>query len=477
MTRARRVATLLAVAAILLGASLLLPPGPPRGRRRFAGLAPQRDEDGFQNIVAESEPLFIRDGEFSVVAAIVRFGPFVFAYPLALLALCLRAPRNPARWLFLFWAAGLFAVTLLQRRFFNTSSVGYALVLGLALCLVARQLAARWSWLPRGAAGAVAAAVALVLLLPMTAPYQRQLRNEWAARQNGKLEVPQGFGAALAGVEAAIWLRGETPPTAGWLDPDSSGPEYGVLAPWHLGHVIEYIGRRPTVVDNFGDDIGRENFAWARRYYLGTEDEMVEELAQRRIRYVIAQPHSRFLEEKASAGTLFYSLYFLDGSRFEPEPGFPEVPTVPALSRHRLVFETLGVRFSEDDALAVYKIFEVVPGAEVVGEAPAGSRVRASITLRTNRKRSVKYEAEAIAGADGLYRLRLPHASAGGPSSIRTRLYYILHCGAQKRRVSVREAAVQAGSRIRGPAMCGTAFPGAFSSLDADSEGSHVSNE
>ena len=56
-------------------------------------------------------------------------------------------------------------------------------------------------------------------------------------------------------VAMARWIALRTPPTSGWIDPGEP-PEYGVLAPWGLGHLIEYVARRPTVTNGFGDDIG-----------------------------------------------------------------------------------------------------------------------------------------------------------------------------------------------------------------------------
>ena len=43
----------------------------------------------------------------------------------------------------------------------------------------------------------------------------------------------------------------------GPVDTDAAiAHEYGVMAHWTDGHVIEYVAQRPTIVTNFGDDLG-----------------------------------------------------------------------------------------------------------------------------------------------------------------------------------------------------------------------------
>lgn len=452
-TRARRAASLGASAAILLGVSALWLPD------LAAGLGDAvkwlAKDEAFQGIVSESEGLFEQEGRFTTLVALVRFGPFVFVYPLALAALLVAGRRDPARWLFVAWAAGLFAVTLLQRRFFNTASVGYALVLGVALCHAARALPARWPRIPRTGARWAVAGLGVILLLPVTRPYLRWIDNEVRAARGEKLTAPPSLGAALAGFEVAAWLYQETPPTRGWLQP-ALRPEYGVLAPWHLGHLIKYVGRRPTVVDNFGDDVGAESFAWARRYYLSTEAEMAPEMEARGIRYVVAQATSRFLPEHPGVGTLFHSLYFLDGSRFVPAPGVP-VPEAPALERHRLVYESQPARFTDPDAPSLYKIYEFVKGARVEGRARPGAEVDVEIGLRTNRRRRIVWRTAAVADRAGLYRVTLPYATLGGPRGpqhVRAQNFYRFSCGDEQRRFAVGERAVRTGRALRGPPLC-----------------------
>ncbi|HXK21663.1 MAG TPA: STT3 domain-containing protein [Myxococcota bacterium] len=405
----------------------------------------------FQSEVAESQPLFFDSGRFTLAIAVTRLSLLGLIFPLAAVWLAWRQrgrPEAARAWLVLGVSAGLYAVTLLQRRFFDTSSLGIAFALGLLARELTSMLRAR-GVSPRRAGLAVAALLVL-MLLPSLRSYTRGVVNEWNAWHGEKLWVTGGFGFDRAGLELAQALERGRPPTRGWLDPAQT-PEYGVLAPWFLGHVIEYVGRRPTVVDNFGDDLGPESFAFAERAYQSTEPEIAGELSERRIRYVVAHRFPSFLPREPGPTSLFHALFTLDGSQALDESGDVRIP---ALERHRLVFETLGRDFGDAQAPPVYKLFERVEGADVSGEAAPGRRIDVALSLRTNRGRSLVYETRVAADAAGRYRVRLPYATDGGPGTLTTAPYYRFACGSEVRGLIVGERAVEEGLPVRGPDLC-----------------------
>jgi dolichyl-diphosphooligosaccharide--protein glycosyltransferase len=405
----------------------------------------------FQSEVAESQPIFFELGHFTLGIAITRLSLFGLVFPLAAAWLAWRQRGRPERaraWLVLGVSAGLYAVTLLQRRFFDTSSLGIAFTLGLLARELVAMLGAR-GVSPRRAGLAVAALIAL-MLLPSLRSYTRGVANEWNAWRGERLWVTGGFGFDRAGLELAQAIERATPPTRGWLDP-AEAPEYGVLAPWFLGHVIEYAGRRPTVVDNFGDDLGPESFEFAERAYQAREPEIARELAQRQIRYVVAHRFPSFLAREPAPGSLFHALFLLDGSQALDESG---AVRVPALAHHRLVYETLGRDFGDAQAPPVYKLFERVAGADVSGEAAPGRRIDVALSLRTNRGRNLVYETQVAADAEGRYRVRLPYATDGGPGSLTTAPYYRFTCEGEVRGLIVGERAVEEGLPVHGPDLC-----------------------
>jgi dolichyl-diphosphooligosaccharide--protein glycosyltransferase len=263
-------------------------------------------------------------------------------------------------------------------------------------------------------------------------------------------------------LEMALWINRRTPPTAGWLDP-TRAPEYGVLGPWELGHILQYVARRPAVVDNFGDDVSERGFEQAARYYASEEAAASQLLDALGVRYVIAQRLPPFPGAAPGERSMFASLYYYDGREIEAPEGTAGLGAVPALERHRLVYESSLKLAAAPEAPALYKVFEHVRGATIEGSAAPGARVDASLALRTNRGRELAFATHARADAAGRYALRVPYATSGGPPSVRAAPAYRLDCDGEERPVAVSEAQVQGGARIEAPALC-LAAPGAAGS-------------
>ena len=137
-------------------------------------------------------------------------------------------------------------------------------------------------------------------------------------------------------------------------------------------------------------------------------------------------------------------------------------PGAAALARHRLIYESEGIGKRDPPS---YKVYEFVPGARIVGAAPAGARVRLKLPLRSNRGRSLVHTASSVADAGGRYLLRVPYANVGGPPAVEIAADYALECGDEVMRVSVRETDVRAGAEVRGPWLCGSSAPRAESAV------------
>ena len=342
---ARRIASLAVAGSALLAVSAaLLPELWMGGVDAWHWLAKQEQ---FQTQVSESRPLLTTEGRLDLSVATSRLSYFVFCFPLPLVVLAFAVRRDRERaalWLLLAWGAGLFALTLLQRRFFNSFSVVLAITLAVSVCWGHRALAAR---LGRGAGRRAALRLAfgvgvVLLMLPSLQTYGTHLSSIRAAVRGEKLALPPKSAVKRTAIQMSVWLRAQTPPTVGWLDP-SQRPHYGVLAPWYLGHIIKYVARRPTVVDNFGDDVSGASFAWSQQYYRDTEAEALPELDARQIRYVVVHRRQETaLGEEPRPRALFHSLYTHDGSRFVGDD--PEVGEVPALRRHPWSSNRAGFR-------------------------------------------------------------------------------------------------------------------------------------
>ncbi|MBW2399436.1 MAG: hypothetical protein JRG80_09200, partial [Deltaproteobacteria bacterium] len=455
-TRASRFLTAVGVAAVVLGVSAWLLPGLVIAfGDAWEWFAKQ---DSFQAQVAESKPLFLSRDGFMLDAAVGYLSTFSLLVPIALgvgFATAHRRLDHSAIRLFLWWSLGLCAATVFQRRFFNSASVSVALLFALSF----RGVYARLPELLRGRpwtrriAKAVLVACAIFLLLPMRTSYSDHLANVAAGLRGESPSSSAVTRRKITMVRMGNWIRTRTPEPSAWLDADAR-PAYGILAPWTIGHLLEYEARRPTVVTNFGDDIGRKNFLLARRYYQSEEGPAAELLDRLRVRYVIAQEAPNYLGEDPLPNSMFFSLFRDDGSGFEGDGTDRTNPDLPALERHRLIYESPPRVRTDPPSRSMFKMFEFVPGANVVGRAAPGARVRVTLRLRSNRQRGIDYTVESVASRSGEYRFRFPYANRGGPGAVKVGAAYRFECRGEVASLTIEESAVASGAMVEGPDLC-----------------------
>ena len=430
---AARRAQVVALGAAVLGLSALALPeltGAATEAWRWLG-----KQETFQRIVAESLPLFYMRGEFTTGIAELRLSRFVYLLPFALAAMCLQArgdERRAERWLFAWWSVALLLATVQQKRFFNTSSVAVSLLMGWAAVNCVREVRARWpQWRPASIIAPLAtAALALFLLAPGIRGYTPTVSAGVERLRGGPLRLGTQAIATRGLLRTAEWIAANTPQTAGFDDLGAE-PEYGVLAHWDLGHILIYVGQRPTVVGNFGDDLGDENFALHRRYYLASETLAAKILDRVSARYVVVEDIREEHRERLGPRTMLRRL---------------TEATLRDLEQHRLIYESplprKTTRFTPG-----FRVFERVAGAVVEGRAPAGASVSALLELQLPEGRRRKIENGAIADAAGVYRLRLAHPSAGsGPTES-----WRIESGGRAQELRLSEAAVASGEIHSGP--------------------------
>jgi asparagine N-glycosylation enzyme membrane subunit Stt3 len=423
----QRFAAVVLLAGVVVGSSIALIPE----LLQSAGDSAQwlGRTDSFQALVGESVPLFVLHGEFTTEIASSRRSLFVYLFPIAigwLAYLWRREDRKPALYSFVAWVVVLFAFTLLQKRFFNTFSVGLALTMGLSLSKGYELLAARRE-LEQNIRRLIVAAVAVALLAPSFWFYRDSVVGVAKAMVGAPIAPNRRGEINRVRREMTNWLRHNTPQTAGFLN-SQEVPEYGVLARWGEGHFITYVARRPTVMGNFGDDLGRENFVLARSFFTSEPDRAEEILETLEVRYLVIRSMS---ESRVMAKILFAR----DGSRLE---------------RYRLLYEVGPIDGIEVPA---YKIFEFVKGAELSGDAPPGSLVKAELDLETNLGREFVYVAVTESDATGRYRLRLAYATRGDTGGIQVAERYRIRAGDAGAEIEIEEEAVLQGTTIEGPSF------------------------
>lgn len=411
----------LPAAALLVGGLVAAPDLGDAAREAWSWFA---RTEVFQAEVAESRPLLVlRAGRLDASFALQYLSGLLLLAPVALLAgLWLARREAPAapRLLLLGWCTVLLLAAFEQARFMSDLAFPFALLLAWTGCRGADALCARGA--PQALARGALFVVGLLALLPCASFYAPAVRA-WS------LVARPDFDAALLLQprrrqlrEVAEWLRENTPATAGFFEADAR-PRWGVLSHWADGHLIEYVARRPTVVDNFGDDIGERNFELAAEYYLAAEPRASEILDELRARYVIFEERPVPGRRRFDPHAMLARALFADGSEaehsFEADGGRPGRVAVPveALERHRLVLEAGSLGKGEKERPA-FKLYEHVTGARLVGAAPPGALVKASLELRSARGRSFAWRTSARADADGRFAIRVPYATRGAPPGV-----------------------------------------------------------
>jgi asparagine N-glycosylation enzyme membrane subunit Stt3 len=273
------------------------------------------------------------------------------------------------------------------------------------------------------------------LLLPSLRPYKLPIDNWVSVLRGEPRSVPVNELSRRGLLDTAMWIRHNTPPTDSPLDPAAS-PEYGLMAMWGYGHLLKYAAQRPTVVGNFGDDVGETNLGLMAAYFASTEPGAVEILDDLGARYVLVGTLNDPTAE-LRLGQAMRKRLSLDDS--------------PGLKHHRLVFESRLDATWLEIGRSEYRVFERVPGAVIVGSARPGATVTARLGYESNRGRRGRFESSVTAGDQGRYEIRVPYATRGGPPGLRPDPTYRVASQGRTESVVVNERDVRAGAEIAGP--------------------------
>ena len=354
-------------------------------------------QEQFQSHVIESRGILIRSDGPSLDLLLRNLSLFGLLLPVSLAAFVWTSRARAdwdARLLAAIWSAGLVLATFQQRRFGNSAALGVALVSAWAIREVWLGAIAR----SHGRVWLAHAGVALGIVLalaPTLRPRLQPLRYS-IDRLSGR---PLQLGTYLMGkrlmLDAGNWLRENAGHDLDFTHPQTT-PDHGLMAPWHLGHRLLYSSRLPTVVGNFGDDLGKENFARYRGYMRSAEPQAATRLDHVRARFVVVESLDDDARDRLGPRTML--------RRLTASP-------LADLAFHRLRYATRVPPGRPH--VRSYRVFERVAGAEVVGFALPGAAVDARMRVRAG-KRGILLLHTTSADEDGIYRLRLAQASADG---------------------------------------------------------------
>jgi asparagine N-glycosylation enzyme membrane subunit Stt3 len=355
-----------------------------------------------------------------------------------------QARTRPEVLLLVWWAAALYLATLLQWRFMNSYSIAHCLLIGIVGTSLWQKLAQGPSSPTRrmGAAVVALAIVCVAFYRPVNS-YRLSFANLGRSFR-GEETTPVGNLLQTRFVaDAARFLRENSP--------SNEPADYSVLGPWGDGHILKYFGERAIVQDNFGDDVGPENFARGEAYFDAlSEANALETLSPVGTRYVLVRSVGSGHSHGYSPKSVFSSLYQLKGSRGQPPhlKGLYSAP-VAALAKHRLIYQSESI--SPSDPKPYCMLFEIVTGAELQGRTTPGAKVRVKLEVKPLRGRAFTYFAQAVADEAGRYTMRLPYSNEAFSPDIRTGDHYRVSVGDEVVDVVVPERAVLDGMTLLAP--------------------------
>jgi asparagine N-glycosylation enzyme membrane subunit Stt3 len=347
------------------------------------------------------------------------------------------ARQDPARLLLLASLVALTVAVLLRRRFGVYAIVPLAVAAEAGLRRAAAWLPGRLSALrPPWRQALVLPALTLLAVAP---------------------GLPEHLSAERSGLEDEVLaLR--------WLSthPAWEGRE-AVLAPWSLGHLVQFHAGRPVLVGPFGTDLGPGAFdASAAFWFSSGQAEAEAVLAQRRCGVLVLGQlpgTTQLLHDYAPAGTPAPFVRTLDGAggerQGETEAFWSLVPVrlyyddgrsvdrSPALDGFRLLLESPATSPGNPAQEQQVKVFEWVQGARAQVTAPPGALVRASVALVTVTGRALEWMVLARADEHGAASLRLPYAT--GTNGTTQAGPWSLEAAGQRARLDVGETDVVQG--------------------------------
>jgi dolichyl-diphosphooligosaccharide--protein glycosyltransferase len=268
--------------------------------------------------------------------------------------------------------------------------------------------------------------------------------------------------------DALTWMRNNTPDTGldyyGTYDRPDIGnypypnTAYGVMSWWDYGHVITYWGHRIPNANPFQAGIGggKSHSPGAATFLIATtEDEANRVLdalgtnGKPGAKYIISDAYMAysiqpvFAEWDNSNFNYYQQIKTSQGNQIVPSKKFYNtmesklhIYDANGLKHYRLVHESspnintaggsieLGfknlnnVLINKNNQIPVeisgyVKIFEYVPGANIVGTTVPNSEVEVVLNILTNINRTILYTQKTSSDSEGNYNMTLPYSTSG----------------------------------------------------------------
>ena len=194
------------------------------------------------------------------------------------------------------------------------------------------------------------------------------------------------------------------------------------------------------------------NFSLADAYYAATsESDALDVLSQLRVRYVLAKDTGSGQRRHYGPEHLLAQLRVTRGSSGVLTVGGATLD-VPALERHRLVYESAPKRPTRGSSLSSrkpqYQLYEIVEGALLTGQTSPGAAVVLRLDLRTKLGAPLFYTTRAHADSGGSFTFRVPYPTESFSSDVSASSEYILSTRGLSTGVQVTRGDVREGREV-----------------------------
>ncbi|HVN75337.1 MAG TPA: STT3 domain-containing protein [Thermoanaerobaculaceae bacterium] len=405
--------------------------------------------------VFESYPLL----SFGWGGVMQQYGVIACGFPVLLAALAVRCGRGPeagrltAR-ITLPWFLSTAAMAIGQIRLGSQFVPLWCALWGAAWASAVRSVEARVGHAREVRLGAVLVGVAL--MAPTLALHR-------------VLHLPPQSDLVFTH-DALVWLRDEAASPGDVMRPEVK-PRFGVMSRWQFGNWVISEAHQANIANPFAQaEVHLRGVRDAAAFYLDTDPgDAALRLKRLGARYVMVTPlwddaedlarhvgpTAPALVERSEGGHARRpapAFYLTANSRLLIFDGLETTlggMRLPPLRRLRLDFESAAQGEEPGWRGSFCKVFELVAGAVLEGTAFPGEPVEVRLDLVTNRGRWLEYLDRTTARADGVFALRVPYSTDGGPAAVRAEGPYELIVGRRRALVRVSEADVAQGRAVR----------------------------
>lgn len=268
-----------------------------------------------------------------------------------------------------------------------------------------------------------------------------------------------GYMVDVNRVKMLEWIRENTPKVSNYYEPNRS-PEYGIVAEWSYGELVELIAERPTLTTG-NHETGIDGIIASNRIFQSrTEAEAVKLMKELRLRYIILQdelsPWTGKVEEIGESGPDPYKRAHLATKQDITRRDYMQLTNVrmhrfwgagnekegaEPLQRFRLINVTGG------DSEYATMLFELVEGARLSVKVAPGTVAAISTKIRPKGAKAVDWKLTRKAGADGRFEIFLPYATKSGRYPVKADTFKVSIAG-KTYPVDIAESDVSQGKSI-----------------------------